>query len=85
MISPEARRELDRLFAERKPERPLEQRRREWEADARLAVLPKDARFTPVTAGVKRASLGRRDQLRMDGDAASRARPRVPVLPWRRL
>lgn len=51
MISPEARAELDRLFAERKPDRPLEQRRREWEADARLAVLPKDARFTPETAG----------------------------------
>jgi epsilon-lactone hydrolase len=51
MISPEARAELDRLFAERKPDRPLEQRRREWEADARLAVLPKEARFVPVTAG----------------------------------
>src|SRR5687768_8997896 len=52
MISPEARAELDRLFAERKPEdRPLEQRRREWEAEARLHVLPKDARFTPQVAG----------------------------------
>lgn len=51
MISPEARQELDRLFAERKPDRPLEQRRREWEADARLAVLPKGARFSPEVAG----------------------------------
>jgi len=51
MISKEARAELDRLFAERKPDRPLEQRRREWEADARLAVLPREARFTPETAG----------------------------------
>jgi monoterpene epsilon-lactone hydrolase len=51
MISPEARAERDRLFAERKPDRPLEQRRREWEADARLAVLPKGARFSPEVAG----------------------------------
>lgn len=51
LISPEARAELARLFAERKPERPLEQRRREWEAEARLAVLPKGARFTPQIAG----------------------------------
>ena len=51
MISKEARAELERLFAERKPDRPLEQRRREWEADARLAVLPREARFAPETAG----------------------------------
>ena len=51
MISKEARAELDRLFAERKPERPLEQRRREWEAEARLAVLPRESRFTPQVAG----------------------------------
>ena len=51
MISKEARAELDRLFAERKPERPLEQRRREWEAEARLAVLPRECRFSPQVAG----------------------------------
>ena len=51
MISREARAELDRLFAQRKPDRPLEQRRREWEAEARLAVLPREARFSPETAG----------------------------------
>jgi monoterpene epsilon-lactone hydrolase len=52
MISPEARAALDTLFAERKPEgRPLEQRRREWEAEARLHVLPKEARFSPQVAG----------------------------------
>jgi acetyl esterase/lipase len=46
MISPEARATLDRLFAERKPSgRPIEQRRREWEAEARLQVLPREARF----------------------------------------
>lgn len=51
MISPEASRERARLFAERKPDRPLEQRRREWEADAHLAVLPEGARFSPQIAG----------------------------------
>ena len=51
MISKEARAELDRLFAERKPDRPLEQSRREWEAEARLAVLPRECRFTPQVAG----------------------------------
>lgn len=50
MVSPEARAEIDRLFAARKPDRPLEQRRREWEAEARLQVLPKGARFTPQAA-----------------------------------
>lgn len=50
MVSAEARAELDRLFAERKPDRPLEQRRREWEAEARLHVLPKGARFIQVEA-----------------------------------
>lgn len=51
MISREARAERDRLFAERKPDRPLEQRRRDWEADARLVVLPKTARFSQQVAG----------------------------------
>jgi monoterpene epsilon-lactone hydrolase len=51
VISAEARAERDRLFAERKPDRPLAQRRSEWEAEARLAPLPKDVRITPETAG----------------------------------
>ena len=51
MISPEARAELDRLFAEQKPDRPLAQRRREWEAEARQKVLPRDGRFSVVVAG----------------------------------
>jgi monoterpene epsilon-lactone hydrolase len=52
MVSPEAKAELDRLFAERKaPDRPIEQRRREWEADARLQVLPREARFVRAVAG----------------------------------
>jgi monoterpene epsilon-lactone hydrolase len=50
MVSAEARAELERLFAERRPDRPLEQRRREWEAQARLHVLPKGARFSQVEA-----------------------------------
>ena len=50
MISPEARAELDRLFQNKKSDAPLAQRRREWEAEARLQVLPRDARFTVVTA-----------------------------------
>jgi monoterpene epsilon-lactone hydrolase len=52
MASTEAKAELERLFAARKdPGRPIEQRRREWEADARLVVLPKDARFFRITIG----------------------------------
>lgn len=52
MISPEAKAELDRLFAARKdPGRPIEQRRREWEAETRLHVLPREARFQRVDAG----------------------------------
>lgn len=51
MVSAEARAELERLFAEQKPDRPLEQKRREWEAETRLHVLPKGARFVQVEAG----------------------------------
>mgnify|MGYP000692801638 CR=1 FL=1 len=52
MASAEAKAELDRLFANRKVRgRPVEQRRREWEADARLVVLPKEARFSRVGVG----------------------------------
>lgn len=50
MISPEARAELDRMFAEKKPERPLAQRRREWEAESRALILPRESRFTAVVA-----------------------------------
>ena len=48
MISPEARAELERMFANRKPELPIAERRRNWEAEARLQVLPRDARFAAV-------------------------------------
>ncbi|HHY48476.1 MAG TPA: alpha/beta hydrolase [Alphaproteobacteria bacterium] len=52
MLSEEAKAELARLFATRKdPDRPLEVRRREWEAEARLQVLPREARFMRVMAG----------------------------------
>ncbi|HVY52071.1 MAG TPA: alpha/beta hydrolase [Devosia sp.] len=57
MVSPEARARIAQLFAERQEERrkfpegkPLELRRREWEAQARLDVLPKGARFQPGDA-----------------------------------
>ncbi len=47
MISPEARAELDRLFATSSAAAvPLAQRRRTWEAEARMQVLPRDARFS---------------------------------------
>ena len=50
MISQEARDELARMFSERKPERPLAQRRRDWELEARAQVLPRGSRFTPASA-----------------------------------
>jgi epsilon-lactone hydrolase len=51
MISGEARRELERMFAERRPELPLAQSRRQWEQDALAEVLPKGARFSQAVAG----------------------------------
>lgn len=51
MISEEARAELNRLFAERKPDRPLEQRRREWEEEAGLVELPDDVALAEGVAG----------------------------------
>ncbi len=51
MISAEAQAEIDRMFAERKPEMPLEQSRRNWEADAALLVLPDGAQVSAVEAG----------------------------------
>lgn len=45
MLSAEARTERDRLKAAQRAGAPLAQRRREWEAAARLEVLPRDARF----------------------------------------
>lgn len=61
MVSPEARAEIDRMWADRhkaaarpSPPKPIEQERREWEASSRLIVLPKSARFQSVdAAGVK--------------------------------
>ena len=62
MVSAEARAEIDRMIAGRreaaaKPSPPasLEQERRDWEAAARLTVLPKGARFQGVDAGGVRA------------------------------
>lgn len=52
MISREAQAELGRMFAERKPaNRPIEQRRAEWEAEALRRALPKGFRSSPVDAG----------------------------------
>lgn len=52
MISREAQTEIERMFAERKPEeRPIEQRRAEWEAEALMHILPAGARFSAVDAG----------------------------------
>ncbi len=62
MVSAEARAEIDRMIAQRqqaaaRPSAPrtLAQERREWEAAARLTVLPKAARFRGVDAGGVRA------------------------------
>ena len=62
MVSAEARAEIDRMIAGRRvaaanPASPpsLEQERRDWEAAARLTVLPKGARFHGVDAGGVRA------------------------------
>jgi len=58
MVSVEARGEIERMFAKKREEaklfpqgKPLAQRRRDWEAEARLHVLPKGSRFQPVEAG----------------------------------
>ena len=58
MASPEARAEIEKMFAKKQEEarrfpggKPLEVGRREWEAEARLQVLPKGARFKPIEAG----------------------------------
>jgi acetyl esterase/lipase len=58
MVSPQARAEIDRMVADRQraaanptPAKPVEVERREWEAAARLVVLPKNARFHGVGAG----------------------------------
>jgi acetyl esterase/lipase len=58
MVSQEARARIEKMFADRREERlrypqgkPLDQRRREWEAAARLDVLPRGARFSSVEAG----------------------------------
>lgn len=58
MVSPEARAEIEKMFAKKAEDakrfpggKPLEVGRREWEADARLLVLPRGARFSAVDAG----------------------------------
>jgi acetyl esterase/lipase len=52
MTSPEAQKEIERLFAERQDRnKPLAQRRREWEAEAEGHVLVEGARFASVIAG----------------------------------
>jgi acetyl esterase/lipase len=51
MLSAEAREERDRIAAGRQTGVPLEQSRREWDAQARLVVLPRQARFTSQVAG----------------------------------
>jgi len=52
MISPEAKAELERMFAERKPaDRPIGQQRREWGEEALQQALPVGARFSDVDAG----------------------------------
>ena len=62
MVSAQARSEIDRMIAGRReaaahPSPPigLEQERREWDAAARITVLPKGARFLGVDAGGVRA------------------------------
>src|SRR4051812_30723103 len=61
MVSPEARAKIAEMFASKRAEelefpggKPIELRRRDWEAEARTDVLPKGARFSPADAnGVK--------------------------------
>ena len=62
MVSAEARAEIERMLAGRRmaeakpsPPKTLAEERREWEAAARLTVLPKGARFHGVDAGGVRA------------------------------
>ena len=57
MVSVEARDEIEKMLAKKREEarlfpegKPLAQRRRDWEAEARLCVLPKGSRFQPVEA-----------------------------------
>ena len=58
MVSPEARARIAEMFANKHEAdrqfpggKPLELRRRDWEAEARLDTLPKGARFSPADAG----------------------------------
>ena len=58
MVSPEARAEIEKLWAVKRaaasapsPPKTIEQERREWEAAARLVVLPRGARFVGTDAG----------------------------------
>jgi epsilon-lactone hydrolase len=51
MVSAEAKAELERLFAAKCPDPPLPILRREWEAAARLEVLPTGSRFSRFEVG----------------------------------
>lgn len=61
MVSPEARAKIAEMFANKRAEemqfpdgKPIELRRRDWEAEARLDQLPKGARFSAADAnGIK--------------------------------
>lgn len=62
MASPEARAEIARMFADKREQarqfpngKPLEKSRRDWEAEARLLVLPKGSHFTPADMGGMKA------------------------------
>jgi monoterpene epsilon-lactone hydrolase len=58
MVSVEGRAFVEQLFAKKREElrqypggKPLDRHRRDWEAEARLDILPKGARFSPADAG----------------------------------
>jgi acetyl esterase/lipase len=51
MVSAEARAELERLFAVKSDDQPLPVMRRQWEAAARLELLPRESRFSRAAMG----------------------------------
>ena len=73
MVSAEARAEIDRMVLDKRIEahrRPngktLDAERKDWEAAARLTVLPKGARFQPVDAGGVKAEWMEMPQVNRD-------------------
>jgi epsilon-lactone hydrolase len=73
MVSAEARAEIDRMILDRRIEarrrpngKPLDAERKDWEAAARLTVLPKGARFQPVEAGGVRSEWMEMPQVNRD-------------------